>query len=119
MLDKFQNNLGNEGGDIDIAIPSGIIEYILARKIPQYLKQNPKININLISQTREMNLVAEKYDFAILRHIPQQKCLKNKKIYEIKIQLYCTKEYKDHYGVPEKLNNLDNHTCFFQGGYTG
>ncbi|HRG63635.1 MAG TPA: LysR family transcriptional regulator [Burkholderiales bacterium] len=109
MLDKFQNNLGNEGGDIDIAIPSGIIEYILAKKIPQYLKQNPKININLISQTREMNLVAEKYDFAILRHVPQQNALKIRKIYEIKIQLYCTKEYKDRYGVPEKLNDLDNH----------
>ncbi|RTL11153.1 MAG: LysR family transcriptional regulator [Neisseriaceae bacterium] len=109
MLDKFQNNMGSEGGDIDIAIPSGIIEYILARKIPQYLKQNPKININLISQTREMNLVAEKYDFAILRHIPQQNALKIRKIYEIKIQLYCTREYKERYGVPEKLNDLDKH----------
>lgn len=109
MLDKFQNNIGKDGGDIAIAIPSGIIEYILARKIPQYLKQHPNVNIHLISQTREMNLIAEKYDFAILRHIPHQNALKIRKIYEIKIQLYCTREYKEQYGMPRSLADLDNH----------
>lgn len=109
MLDKFQNSTGNEGGDIDIAIPSGIIEYILARNIPRYLREHPNININLISQTRELNLVAEKYDCAILRHIPQQNALKIRKIYEIKIQLYCTREYKKRYGAPESLFDLEKH----------
>lgn len=109
MIDRFKDSSDFDGGEIDIAIPSGIIEYVLSKKIPEYLKQNPTLKINLVSQAREMNLVSEKYDFAILRHIPKQTNLKIRKLYAINIQLYCTALYKERYGVPETLADMPKH----------
>ncbi len=109
LLDKFQTALNLEIGEINIIIPNGIIEYILSSKIAHYLQQHPNIAINLICHNREINLIAEKYDCAILRHIPKQNSLKIRKLYDMKIQLYCTKEYKQRYGIPETLNEINQH----------
>lgn len=99
---------------IDIIIPNGIIEYILAAKLPQYLQDNPEIILNLTCDNLSVSVIAEKYDFVILRTIPKQNQLVVKKIYDPKFYLYCTPEYKRLYGLPETIEGLSAHMLIYR-----
>lgn len=110
MLAEFQDSKPiKHNCSINIVIPNGIIEYILSAKLPLYIRNNPEIKLNLICDNLNTNIIAEKYDFVILRNIPSQNQLVIKKLYELKFYLYCTPEYKRHYGLPQSLNELSSH----------
>lgn len=111
MLSKFQASKkpAKLHSVINIGIPNGVIEYILSLKLPQYLRDNPGVKLNLACHNLNINVVPEKYDFLILRDIPAQSQLIIKKLYEPKFYLYCTPEYKMRYGVPEIPDELSSH----------
>lgn len=99
---------------IDIIIPNGIIEYILAAQLPQYLQNNPDVTLNLTCDNLSVSVIAEKYDFVILRTIPRQNHLVVKKLYDPKFYLYCTPEYKRLYGLPETIEGLSSHMLIYR-----
>lgn len=110
MLTEFQSTKQvKKDSLIDIVIPNGIIEYILAAKLPQYLQNNLDVRLNLTCDNLNTNILAEKYDFVILRTIPSQNQLVIKKLYNPKFYLYCTPEYKKCYGIPQTIDELSSH----------
>jgi DNA-binding transcriptional LysR family regulator len=110
MLAEFQSTKQVENNNtIDIIIPNGIIEYILAAKLPQYLQNNLDVRLNLTCDNLNTNILAEKYDFVILRTIPSQNQLVIKKLYNPKFYLYCTPEYIQRYGIPQTIDELSSH----------
>lgn len=109
LLDQFAKTPQTETVSVNISIPSGIIEYALSQAIPGYLHENPHLTINLHVQTRDVNIIAEQYDFAIFRHMPKQNMLKVRKLFTLNAQLYCSKQYAQKNPIPTTLDGLAKH----------
>ena len=109
MLETFQESNWQFDDIINISIPNGFMEHVLAENLPTFLQENPGITINLNVQSHEINVISEQYDFAILRQVPKQNQLKVRKLFQISVHLYCSMEYAKIYGVPETLEDLTKH----------
>lgn len=94
---------------ISIAIPNGLIEYILSPKLSKFTRDNPDIKLNLVCHNLNINVIEEKFDFVITRDIPKQDHIAIQKIYAPKFYLYCTSEYVKQYGTPMSLIELSEH----------
>lgn len=108
IINAFQLKTDNRV-TINLSIPMGIAAQIISPKIALFLEQHPSISINIFYQNREVDLIKENIDLAILRHIPNQQTTKIRKLFSGYVQLYATPEYIKQYGNPQSLDELNNH----------
>lgn len=106
---QFRNQQENEPYTIRISLPMGVIHSIISPHIPKYMHSHPNITLLAFYQNREVDLVKENYDFAILRHIPQHTTLRIRKLYKCQFNLYCTPKYIEKHGEPTCLDELSKH----------
>lgn len=119
-IENFKFGKANIAGKIRVAIPFGIANHIISPKIASYMQDNPQINLEIVYQNREVDLVKEAIDLAIVRQIPVQQTVKIKKVYETAVQFFCTPEYISRYGEPKTLEDLNQHliTNYIKDDYT-
>lgn len=106
-VDNFKNSQNRKNKEtIRIAIPMGVSNQILLPQLPKFLRENEHLNVQIFYQNREIDLIKEHYDLAIVRKVPENNKLKITEIYKHKIQLYCTPEYVENFGLPLDINDL-------------
>jgi DNA-binding transcriptional LysR family regulator len=109
-VEQFRTNSRSDDAiTIRLSLPMGVINGILSPKIPEYLHQNPNITLLAFYQNREVDMIKENFDLAILRHIPKHQTLLIRKLYQCQFSLYCTPEYIKNYGTPTTLDDLKDH----------
>lgn len=97
-------------GDLTIAIPPGIGEHLISKKIPQFIRENPLLKLNICYQNKIPDLLKDNIDIAITPHYPIKNLnQKVKKIGSYPIKLFCTKQYQQKYGIPNTPDELVNH----------
>lgn len=94
---------------IRLSLPMGVINGILSPHIPEYLHRHPNISLLAFYQNREVDMIKENFDLAILRHVPKHQTLRIRKLYQCQFNLYCTPEYIARYGEPTSLDDLSAH----------
>ncbi len=117
-FDKLQFLVNNSvddtlvSGDILFSLPPGLGISLISKYIPEFIRKNPGIKLNLCYQNKEPELAKDNIDLALVPYVthkhPNQKF---KKIASFPIYLLCTKEYKEKYGVPETIYELPSHLC--------
>ena len=108
-VNQFRDHRENEPLTIRISLPMGVIHSIVSPHIPKYLLAHPHITLLAFYQNREVDMVKENYDFAILRHIPQHITLRIRKLYKCQFSMYCTPQYIEKHGEPTNLDELSQH----------
>ncbi len=108
-VEDFKFGKADLAGKIRVSIPFGIPNYIIFPEIGKYLRANPMVNLDIVYHNRDIDLIKEAIDLAIVRQVPIQQTVKIKKIFELDLQLYCTPEYITRYGKPETLDDLEQH----------
>lgn len=96
-------------GTLNVIFPSAMALDSITPYIPKFLRKYPKINLNINYNNKEVDLIREGIDVAIINHMPKQQNQKIKHIYSIMALLYCTKDYAEKYGVPKHPDELANH----------
>lgn len=96
-------------GDLSVILPVGLAQDKISLHVPKFLRQYPKINLNLCFQNKEPSLVKNNIDLAVTQVKPLQPNQKFKIIYSSPFRFFCTKSYAQKYGVPKTPEELSNH----------
>lgn len=96
-------------GNITLVLPNALGFELITDKIPDFLDRYPKINLNILYQNKELDLIKDGIDVAIINHIPKLQSQKIKHIYSSNVKLFCTKKYADKYGIPNTPQELSSH----------
>jgi DNA-binding transcriptional LysR family regulator len=105
--------VGEEGADatgaVRIASMEGIGSMYLTRCIADFHKQYPSIQIELITDTRLLDMTRREADIFVSFFKPRGKRLSVKKIGEFKIALYAIAEYLGKHRAPTTVKDLEEH----------
>jgi len=96
-------------GAVRIASMEGIGSMYLTRCIADFHKQYPSIQVELITDTRLLDMTRREADIFVSFFRPRGKRLSVKKLGEFKIALYATAEYFAKHGHPATVKDLDDH----------
>lgn len=108
-IQEFRNRSDTDNITVRLAIPVGFCHEIISPYLAEFLQKTPQLTLHLFYQNREVDLVKENYDLVILRHRPKHQTVMIKKLFKIRLNLYCTPQYISRYGEPQKLSDLANH----------
>lgn len=96
-------------GTINLAVPLSFGLSHLSKAIDLFIKQNPKLVINLNFSDRQVDLIEEGLDLAFRIGDLKDSSLIARKISPIKIILCASPEYLKQYGTPKIPGDLKNH----------
>lgn len=104
-----QQQLQRLQGRVKIVLPEVIAYYVVTPYVGKFLQDNPGIELEIYYRSRELNLFKEKYDLAVVNHIPKQQTVRIKFLGSQKLHLYCTPEYIQRYGLVTEISQINNH----------
>jgi DNA-binding transcriptional LysR family regulator len=96
-------------GTINLAVPLSFGLSHLSKAIDLFIKQNPKLVININFSDRQVDLIEEGLDLAFRIGDLKDSSLIARKISPIKIILCASPEYLKQYGTPNIPGDLKNH----------
>lgn len=96
-------------GAVRIASMEGIGSLYLTRCMTDFHKAWPSIQVELITDTRFLDMTRREADIFISFFKPTGRRLSVKKIGEFKVFLYASRDYLQAHGTPERLEDLDGH----------
>jgi DNA-binding transcriptional LysR family regulator len=96
-------------GAVRIASMEGIGSMYLTRCMADFAKAFPSIQVELITDTRLLDMTRREADIFISFFRPKGRRLSVKKIGEFKIFLYASSGYLQRHPKPTNLKDLDNH----------
>lgn len=79
--------------------------------IPDFLRQHPKIRLELLLDNQLADLYKDEVDLAIRIGRPEDSRLKARKLVENRMTLCASPEYLTRYGTPIKPHDLADHNC--------
>jgi DNA-binding transcriptional LysR family regulator len=97
------------GGAVRIAAMEGIGSFYLTKCIGDFNKLYPSIQVELITDTRLLDLSRREADIFVSFFRPQGKRLSIRKVGEFKISLYSSSDYFDSRTYPKTLKELEDH----------
>lgn len=114
-LDNLESSLVDQSqepqGQIKITAPTTFGELYLTRWIADYLKANPKMQVQLELSDRFVNLIEEGFDLAIRIGQLSDSSLIAKRLSRTPINLYASTEYLAQHGTPQTPEDLKDHLC--------
>lgn len=98
-------------GTIKISLPPVLALSLITPHLPDFLEKYPDINLHICYQITKVNLIKNGFDFAIetVNHTKSQHKMLQQTILSSEYRLYCSKKYKEKYGIPKKPLDLQNH----------
>jgi DNA-binding transcriptional LysR family regulator len=98
-------------GGITVSAPSDLVRTIINDCITQFLKEHPKISINVCASDSLSNLHKNAIDVAIRYGVPKDSTLISRSLYPAKRILCASPAYLHEQGAPAQLSNLKDHSC--------
>lgn len=106
---KVINSLKLDGesirGTLNVSLPPALSTYAITPYIGEFMQKNPGVELNIAYQNREIDLVREKIDLAVISYIPKQQTTKIKLLHSVKLYIYCSPEYIERYGLPKSIHD--------------
>lgn len=101
---------GDVKGRLKISVSNTFGIYGLAAKLPEWLKANPQVSLNLSISNRHVDLIEEGFDLVVIDDDPKDSSLVCRKITDLKIMLAASPAYVA--AAPELKTPADllNHT---------
>jgi DNA-binding transcriptional LysR family regulator len=109
MVEAIGIDEADAGGAVRIAAMEGIGSFYLTKCIGDFNKLYPSIQVELITDTRLLDLSRREADIFVSFFRPQGKRLSVRKVGEFKISLYSSSTYFDDHPYPKTLKELESH----------
>lgn len=97
-------------GMVRITTTEGLGSYWLTPRLGEFRARYPEITVELLTTNEVVNLGAREADLAIRYARPLDDPLVGKKVGRVNFDLVCSKDYAAHFGVPNSLDGLHQHT---------
>ncbi len=101
-------------GDLRVTTTLGFGTLWLAPRLPRLYELYPHLKIDLILEERVLDLPMREADVAIRMKEPSQADLVRRRLMEVKIKLFASKEYLAKNGTPLTAEDLANHRIITQ-----
>ena len=89
----------------------------LAPRVQQFLDQYPDVTMALILDDSDLDLAMREADVAIRMHPPKQPDLVQRHLMSMEWHLVASAEYVRKHGLPQRVEELDNHRIILFGDY--
>ena len=111
LKNRGEDSLDEPHGVLRITAPVYLTKYWLVGPIGDYLKQHPRVSIDLVVADRNINLVSEGFDLGIRVGKLSDSTLLSKKLGNTQMMLVASPDYLEKHGYPESPADLKNHRC--------
>ncbi|OUR80553.1 LysR family transcriptional regulator [Alphaproteobacteria bacterium 46_93_T64] len=96
-------------GSVRIAASEVVATYILPKILTAFREEEPKIDIELVASNKIENLLSRDADIAVRMIKPTQSDLIARKVNDMQLGAFATKNYLERYGKPKTPENLFTH----------
>lgn len=100
---------GEVAGTVRLGTPDGFGISFLAPRLRSLLDAHPAMNLELVPVPRVFSLSQREADLAVMVGQPEKGRLKARKLTDYTIGLYASRDYLDAMGMPERLEDLNQH----------
>jgi DNA-binding transcriptional LysR family regulator len=97
------------GGAVRLASMEGIGSMYLTRCLRDFSQLYPSVQVNLITDTRLLDLSRREADVFVNFSKPQGRRLWSRKVGEFRVALYASKAYGKEHSLPKSRQDLDKH----------
>jgi len=104
-----QNLQAEPSGVLRISIPFPLDDPFSSHMVLSFLRKHPKVSIELIVNTRKVDLVEEKFDCAMIPGTLEDSSLIARGIGSARIIVCASPGYIKEYGMPLDIENLQSH----------
>jgi len=118
LLDQFsalenqvQQSQSCLGGPIHITAPTGFGSQQLVRAIRPFQQQHPGVQVHLHLSDHRLSVIDEGIDLAIRFGQLQDSTLMARKLLDMRLVVFASPNYIDHFGEPTHPQELTNHNC--------
>lgn len=99
-------------GRLKVALPVVLSYDIITPYLAEFIQNHPDIELEICYHNREIDVLRERFDIAIVNYVPKQQTVKMRRVYSIDTGVYCSPKYIERYGEPKELEELNvNHVC--------
>ncbi|WP_221924890.1 LysR family transcriptional regulator [Enterobacter hormaechei] len=115
LLDDAERDGRGQGGDltgrVKISVPTTYGHYGLPPLLARFSQQHPRVQVELNITNRNVDLIAEGFDLAIRLGQMPDSGLVARKLEEAALLLVASPAYLHRMGVPQTLDELQQHSC--------
>ncbi|WP_120501110.1 LysR family transcriptional regulator [Roseovarius sp. EL26] len=101
-------------GEIKVTTTNAFGTLWLAPRLPHLYEKYPDLKIDLMLEERVLDLPMREADVAIRMKEPSQADLIRKRLMDVHMRLYASKEYLEQHGTPGTIKDLKDHRLICQ-----
>ncbi len=105
----FQQTPAALSGRLRVDMPNGIARNIILPRLPEFLEAHPKLDLELSSTDRRVDLVREGFDCVLRVGSLGDTNLIARKLGTLRIVNYASRAYLARHGTPQTLDDLSRH----------
>jgi DNA-binding transcriptional LysR family regulator len=115
LIDDAERSIQASGaeivGRIRVSVPTTYGHYRLPAHLARFLEAHPGVKVDVNITNRNVDLIAEGYDFAVRVGALKDTGLVARKLEEAPFCLVASPEYLKRMGIPRNLDELQQHRC--------
>jgi DNA-binding transcriptional LysR family regulator len=96
-------------GTLKVATTVALASLWLVQLIPGFLETYPDIELYIIGDDERLNVKAREADVLIAPYIEHSPDLMQTYLFSCSLRLYASPEYLERFGIPQIVDDLDNH----------
>lgn len=104
-------------GDLRMTAPVGFGTVWITQRLSEFMRQYPKINVELLLNDEQIDLAMRAADVAVWTKEPEQPELIRRPIMSSTVRAYASKGYVAKFGQPETVSDLDHHKLVSYSGH--
>lgn len=105
-------------GDLVVAGTQGMVNFFLSPFLGDFLNCYPEINLKVFPKNDRPNFDVDGIDIAIFEKIPNRPDLIQKHLIRNHYALYASPGYLNKFGVPQTVDDLENHKLIDSGMFS-
>lgn len=111
-VDELRQVKSSAIGNLRVALPVVLSYDIITPYLAEFVQSHPDIELEVCYHNREIDILREHFDIAIVNYVPKQQTVRMRRVYSIDTGIYCSPKYIEEYGEPKSLEELNvGHLC--------
>lgn len=108
---QVMNAQDSARGRLRIQIPVGFAREVVIPALPAFVRRHPELTIDLQLGDPETDLAARGIDIILKIGPLRDSRLIQRKLCDLRLMFCASREYLDHYGMPQTPDDLERHIC--------
>jgi DNA-binding transcriptional LysR family regulator len=102
-------------GTVRLSLPEGLGQEVIIPMLDDFYQQYPKVKLIFNVSATTANIRQGEADIAVRLFRPEEPELVIKHLGEMKLGLYASQSYKQHYGLPSQIKDIRKHKVISYG----